>query len=269
MSKQTIRKSKPKNKYMSLPNKTARNIDLSYEALGMLVYIQSLPENWILHVSTLPRVGCGRDKAYRIISELLEKGYAKRTKVLNKKRQVVCVEYEISDNPDFLGESESTRIADEPLTENPYTENPDTDEPYTENKELQRKDSSKKVVEKETKDIPIKKSDADILASLFNVIPQTPKDWKFWGNIVKDLKAAGILSSEYTTYLSWIKKQSAAQGNWTVTATSLTNNSRPSLYISEKENKAQKPARANLAYDFTPDYRSEDEIRAAMERGES
>lgn len=116
----------------------------------------------------------------------------------------------------------------------------------------------------------IKKSDADILATCFNVVPQTPKDWKFWGNIVKDLKAAGISSDMYPDYIQWIKKQSAAQGNWTVTPTSLTNASRPSLYISEKENKAKSPARStNLAYDFTPDYRSEDEIRAAMERGES
>lgn len=115
-----------------------------------------------------------------------------------------------------------------------------------------------------------KKSDADILATCFDVIPQTPKDWKFWGAIVKDLKAAGISADMYPDYIQWIKKQSAAQGNWTVTPTSLTNASRPSLYISEKENKAKAAAAPkNVCYDFTPDYRSEAEILAAQERGES
>lgn len=152
MSKTTIRKSKPKAGYMSLPNSTAQNGDLSYEALGMLTYIQSLPENWVLHVSTLPRVGCGRDKAYRIISELLEKGYARRTKVLNKKRQVLGVEYEVSDLPDFLGATDTTRVDENPLPEIPYTENPDTESPYTENPTLQSKEveKEKKVVKKES-----------------------------------------------------------------------------------------------------------------------
>lgn len=131
MDKQaTIRKSKPKTRFMMLPNATAQNLKLSYEALGMLTYIQSLPEDWILHVSTLAREGCGRDKSYRIIAELIEKGYAKRERILNEKKQVTRVEYEVSDFPEFL-------------EANPLPEKPDMDLPDMENQELQRKEVKK------------------------------------------------------------------------------------------------------------------------------
>lgn len=163
MSKQTIRKSKPKNRYMTLPNKTAQDLKLSYEALGLLTYIQSLPDDWVLHVSTLPREKCGRDKAYKIIAELIEKGYAKRTKVLNDKKQVVTVEYEISDYPEFLTTN--------PLPEKPYTEKPDM-----ENQELQRKEVKKEI---EYKDSIV--DYATIQESKNRAISEKPRDRLFDG----------------------------------------------------------------------------------------
>lgn len=118
-----------------------------------------------------------------------------------------------------------------------------------------------------------KKSDSDVLSSLFNVNPQSDKDWKYWGGIARDLKAAGILVDEYSAYIAWVKKLSATQGNWPVTENSLNNKGRPSLYISEKENKANTPAPKNVSYDFIQDTTPEAELirmaQAAQERGES
>lgn len=242
--------------YFILRNKDVQRDDLSYEARGMLAYLISLPADWEIRVTNLEIESAGREKVRRILKELIEAGYLALVKNHDEKGHFIGSHYEAFAIPE----------------QNHHRETGLPTVGLTESRANQQQQSKQKEEKGNTSSSP-KKSDADILATLFNVIPQTPKDWKFWGNIVKDLKAAGILSSEYTVYLSWIKKQSAAQGNWTVTPTSLTNASRPSLYISEKENKAQKPARASLSFEHMQDTRPEEQVireaRAAMERGES
>lgn len=221
MSKQTIRKSKPKNRYMMLPNQTAQNDKLSYEALGMLTYIQSLPDDWVLHVSTLPRKACGRDKAYKIIAELIETGYCKRTKILNDKKQVVTVEYEVSDYPEFLTTN--------PLPENPYTEKPDT-----ENQELQRKEVKKEIVKKDIAplaDKPLKPQEILALAMGINLVKG---DWSNYGKVTKTLIENGIPCGWFNDYVLFVRKLSATSGNWEVTVNSLVGNGRMSKYLTEK-----------------------------------
>jgi DNA-binding MarR family transcriptional regulator len=78
------------------------------------------------------------------------------------------------------------------------------------------------------------KTDADLLGNALGIEAKSDRDWKLLGKIARELKDAGIESPEYPAYLTWVKAQSKAQGNWTVTPHSLTSALRPSTYLSSK-----------------------------------
>ena len=72
-----IFKSLETSDYVVIPNKTAQDSTLSWEARGMLCMMLSLPSDWAIHVSWLvdqsPK--CKRDKVMAIIRELADSGY--------------------------------------------------------------------------------------------------------------------------------------------------------------------------------------------------
>jgi DNA-binding Lrp family transcriptional regulator len=76
----TIYKSSAADKYTVIPNETMRDNSISFEATGLLCFLLSLPADWAIHKSWLQKqkLGCGRDKLTRLISELEEAGYIKR-----------------------------------------------------------------------------------------------------------------------------------------------------------------------------------------------
>ena len=72
-----IFKSKLSENYVTLPNVTIQDIELSWEARGLLAFMLSLPSDWAIHKSWLEEQSamCGKDKLNRIIDELIESGY--------------------------------------------------------------------------------------------------------------------------------------------------------------------------------------------------
>lgn len=66
--------------HFAIVRPTAQNKALSYEALGMLAYVLSQADDWVIGVDDLIREGCGRDKAYRILKELSEAGHLTRVR---------------------------------------------------------------------------------------------------------------------------------------------------------------------------------------------
>ena len=82
-----IYKSKDCEKFTTIPNATVQNVELSFEARGVLAHILSLPDNWEIHKTWLLKQSpnCGRDKLNRIFSELKEKGY-----IAKKQRRSEC-----------------------------------------------------------------------------------------------------------------------------------------------------------------------------------
>lgn len=75
-----IYKSSAADKYTVIPNETMRDNSISYEATGLLCFLLSLPADWAIHKSWLQKqkLGCGRDKLTRLISELEDAGYVRR-----------------------------------------------------------------------------------------------------------------------------------------------------------------------------------------------
>lgn len=137
MSSQTIRRARrdKDNPYKAIRRATFEDANLSFEARGVLGYILVKPDDWEVQVTDLMRQGdIGRDKAYRIINELITAGYCKRVEYRTRGR-IVGYTYLIDEEPIFLEEA-----THEPLTENteavttpPLPELPLTVEPLTEN----------------------------------------------------------------------------------------------------------------------------------------
>ena len=106
--------------YTIIPNKTIQSEDLTLEALGLLIYLLSKPEGWIVRAKDVQnRFGIGRDKAYRIINELIEKCYLERHEVRDEQGKFLAAEFVIFDTSDRV------RVTENPLPENPHTENKD------------------------------------------------------------------------------------------------------------------------------------------------
>lgn len=108
-----------------VPNKTI-NDKLSWAARGMLLYLCSKPDDWEVCITDLvsqttgSAKRSGRDSVRKIMDELVECGYMRKTQNRIAGR-FQNVDHEVS----FL-----------PFTENPYTVNPSTVNPTQQSKDL-------------------------------------------------------------------------------------------------------------------------------------
>ncbi len=81
-SEQTIRRGVRNARYAAIPNHVFEDERLSMEARWLLGYLLSKPDNWTVVIGDITRRGnCGRDKARKMIAELVELGYAEREQV--------------------------------------------------------------------------------------------------------------------------------------------------------------------------------------------
>ena len=89
--------------------------NMSLKAIGLLSVMLSLPDDWDYSVSGLAAIRSeSKDTINRVLNELEEFGYLKRTQLRNEGGLIKGYEYDIY--------------------EEPYPKNPDTDNPDTENK---------------------------------------------------------------------------------------------------------------------------------------
>ncbi len=72
-----IYKAKVQSEFAQIPNSTAQDSRLSFEARGLLVMILSMPDTWVIHKEWLIKQSpkCGRDKMTRLLKELIDLGY--------------------------------------------------------------------------------------------------------------------------------------------------------------------------------------------------
>ena len=75
----TIRRGVRNARYAAIPNHVFEDARLSMEARWLLSYLLSKPDNWTVVIGDIIKKGnCGRDKARKMIAELVELGYAER-----------------------------------------------------------------------------------------------------------------------------------------------------------------------------------------------
>lgn len=78
---------------------TAQDNSISYEALGVLVYLLSKPDDWKLQPRDLERDSAKKHKIYRIINELIAAGYIVRTAERNERGVITQWHYDVYEQP--------------------------------------------------------------------------------------------------------------------------------------------------------------------------
>lgn len=130
----TIRRGVRNARYAAIPNHVFEETRLSMEARWLLGYLLSKPDNWTVVLRDIINKGnCGRDKARRMIAELVELGYAQKEQARDGGR-FSALSLVIYDEP-FPAEAVES-VASLPQTENPSTVNPSTEKPATANPPL-------------------------------------------------------------------------------------------------------------------------------------
>ena len=123
-----ISKSKSNQKFTVIPNEILQEKELSWKAKGLICYLLSLPDDWVLYKTELQNHSTdGRDSTTAGFNELVSKGY-------------IEVE-EIRNNGQFSGFNylvHNTPIAEKPITDLPITGNPISGNP-----QLQKKQNTK------------------------------------------------------------------------------------------------------------------------------
>ncbi|RUZ57644.1 helix-turn-helix domain-containing protein, partial [Mesorhizobium sp. M7A.F.Ca.CA.004.05.2.1] len=118
----TIRRGVRNARYTTVPNHVFEDVRLSMEARWLLGYLLSKPDNWTVILGDIARRGgCGRDKARKIVNELVKHGYADKEQEREDGR-FGKLSLVIFDEPRELRDSAAGEgVASLPQTENPST----------------------------------------------------------------------------------------------------------------------------------------------------
>ncbi len=135
----TIRRGVRNARYAAIPNHVFEDMRLSMEARWLLGYLLSKPDNWtVVQKDIANKGGCGRDKARKMIAELVDAGYAEKEQARDAGRfggMSLVIYDEPLNNPITL-QTHAESVAFVPQTEMPSTAKPSTETPSTVNQAL-------------------------------------------------------------------------------------------------------------------------------------
>lgn len=142
MSEILIRRSRRKHRsFTIIDNQIIEHPTLSWEARMILIYLLSKPDNWRLMFADLVNRGnWGRDKTYRVVQELIDAGYIKKTDV-REAGKFLRHEYIVFEDPVAERKQKKSKKPEEPLPENQEmvsggTSTNTQDHPLPENQEV-------------------------------------------------------------------------------------------------------------------------------------
>lgn len=123
----TIRRGVRNARYAAIPNHVFEDTRLSMEARWLLSYLLSKPDNWTVVIGDIIKKGvCGRDKARKMIAELVDVGYAEReqTRADGKFGASVLVIYDEPNVPEVVVAHDVSADASESVAFLPQPEMP-------------------------------------------------------------------------------------------------------------------------------------------------
>jgi len=119
-------KSKYKENFLITSNSLAQNVNVSFQAKGMLVLLLSLPDDWVIYKSWIMKeYKVGRDRLNKIFKELSDSGYLICLDMVRKNGKFMGKNYVIYDTPQN-GILEDSPMYRKPSTVKPYTDKPST-----------------------------------------------------------------------------------------------------------------------------------------------
>jgi hypothetical protein len=167
-----IRKANRKTNFTTVNNDFLHDVNLTWKAKGLIIYIMSLPPDWDLNVSDLKnRSKDGRDATAAGIRELIDNSYCRRIRSREKGGVFAGYDYEVSDirfDPKTDNPVMVEIVTGKPTTVEPFTENPTTDKPEQVNTNFN----------KETLKVNTDNNNTPPPASLFPDLEKTEEDDK-------------------------------------------------------------------------------------------
>ena len=131
MSQTMIRVDKKTN-FVVLNKDALQDVNLSWKAKGLLVYLLSLPDNWQIYIEELSaHAKDGVDSTASAIKELMKNGYITRERIRNEKGQLKNYIYTVHEVPVSI---EDTDV--EPKGKNPVLEKPKQEKPILGKRQL-------------------------------------------------------------------------------------------------------------------------------------
>lgn len=125
---QIFRQSKTNN-YSIIHNEILRRNDISWKAKGIMCYVLSLPDDWVIYLEELIEHATDKKASFRSgWTELTEKGYVRRFPVRNESGKIIEWRTEIRENVDLTTSS--------PLTDFQEVENQEVENQEVENRKL-------------------------------------------------------------------------------------------------------------------------------------
>lgn len=188
------------NPYYIAARSTAQDKTVSYDALGMLHYVLSKPDDWIIQPSDLEREKCKRSKVYAILKELIKAKYVERIYHRDDKKRVTLVEYVAHELP----------IAEKLLVEKLEVEKQDIEKQHiTEYREEHSTESTvaPKVAVEKKDTIPASQMNPmkDSIAAAFEWAKPTAKEWGKIQVSAKELIQAEVKPEEVKSLYSHCK----------------------------------------------------------------
>lgn len=196
MNSGQIVKSKKHNRFTIIPNEMIQDSELSLKAKGLLCYLLSLPDDWVIYKGQLQN-NCveGRDAISSAFKELQKKGYIVSVRLMNSDGTFNGYSHVVYD------------LAQKEGAEKPNTENPKTDKPTSDKPPLQNTNPTNDLPDKETKeraftffwDLYDKKIDKAKAKKIFDKVPKS--EYKPIYNHILNYKQAEP-NKQYRKYFS-------------------------------------------------------------------
>lgn len=176
---------------------------MSLQAIGLLTYLLSKPDDWNIQKKSLHRnFKNGRDATNTAFNELIESGYIE-VKQNREAGRFKSVDYIVYDEKLPQTENPFT-VKNTPRTEKPDTVNPDTEKPDTENPPLLNTDNNKDLFNKE---LFVNSSELTISGNPDETISQTASLDKKEKSCAKKEKSTHAILMD--VYWEWYKSRNA------------------------------------------------------------
>lgn len=142
MNQGNIRKHSYNTNFTVIPNSIAQDENLTWEERGMLLFLQSLPQDWKIYKSSLHNFSKNGDtNTRRVFDNLVEKGYIVTTRIKSEDGKFVGYEHIFDMTKQFGDESKNTVVGKPHIGLPNIGQSPTTKEiVHTKEKEKKEKD---------------------------------------------------------------------------------------------------------------------------------
>lgn len=167
----TIKRAKhdKEHPYVQISRALIRDKSISPKAKGVLIYLLSLPDNWVVHHKHVAvELNVGREYLSSAFKELVNAGYCRVTQTRNDTGTFATMDYEYSEEPEFKEQNDGlNKIL--PQTALPLTALPFTGNPHLRRRDIKEEDKEKEICAAESGSIvsPVLEKSPKILRKEF------------------------------------------------------------------------------------------------------